>query len=36
VKKLNSQLSSESGSCYLGDRVSGVCDPEDAQQRDPR
>jgi hypothetical protein len=36
LEKLNSQLSSEAGSYYLGDHAAGVCDPDDAQQRDPR
>jgi hypothetical protein len=33
-KKMNSQLSSELGSCYLGDHIGGVRDPSDALQRD--
>jgi hypothetical protein len=36
LEKLNSQLSSELGSCCLGDCPGGVCDPDDARQRDPR
>jgi hypothetical protein len=35
-KKLNSQLSLEPGSCYLGDRTGGIRDPDDTRQRDPR
>jgi hypothetical protein len=31
--KLNSQLSSESGSCYLGDRPGGIRDPSDTTLR---
>jgi hypothetical protein len=36
LKKLNSQLSLKPGSCHLRDRAGGVCDPDDAQQREPR
>jgi hypothetical protein len=30
LEKPNLQLSFESGSCYLGDRVGGIRDPSDA------
>jgi hypothetical protein len=32
-KKSNLEPSSKSGTCYLGDRAGGVCDPSDARQR---
>jgi hypothetical protein len=34
LEEPNSQLSSESGTCYLGDRTGDVRDPYDAQQCD--
>jgi hypothetical protein len=36
LEKLNSQLSSKLGTCYLGDRAGGIHDLDDAQQHDPR
>jgi hypothetical protein len=36
MEKPNSQLSLEPGSCHLGDHAGGVCDPDDARQREPR
>jgi hypothetical protein len=35
-KKLNSQLSLEPGSCYLGDRTGDVRDPGNTRQCGPR
>jgi hypothetical protein len=36
LKKPNSQLSSESRLCHLGDRSGGVRDPGYTRPRDPR
>jgi hypothetical protein len=36
LRKLNSQLSFEPGSCYLGDHTRGARDPSDAWQHDLR
>jgi hypothetical protein len=36
LEESNLQLSSESGTCHLGDRTEGVCDPRDSRQRDIR